>query len=113
MTVAQAQYEDASFAGNYNIGPDESDCVTTGELVDIFCNAWGSGLKWKTQAIDQPREANFLKLDCSKFKAKFNWTPRWTVREAVEKTIDWTKIYRVKGSLTGCMINQIEEYLER
>ena len=26
------------FIGNYNIGPDEKDCITTGELVEIFCN---------------------------------------------------------------------------
>ena len=112
IMIAQAQYEDASFAGSYNVGPDESDCVTTGELADIFCKAWGGGLKWETQSIEQPREANFLKLDCSKLKSVFDWKPRWSVREAVEKTIEWTKIYGVKGSMTGCMINQIEEYLE-
>ena len=113
IMIAQAQYEDASFAGSYNVGPDESDCVSTGELVDIFCKAWGGGLTWEAQSIKQPREANFLKLDCSKLKSVFDWKPRLTVREAVEKTIDWTKIYGVKGSVTGCMINQIEEYLER
>ena len=41
LMIAQKQYEDPKYAGFYNVGPDDCDCVTTGELVDLFCNAWG------------------------------------------------------------------------
>lgn len=40
-----------------------------------------------------PHEANFLKLDCSKIKRVFGWKPRWGVEEAVEKTVEWSKVY--------------------
>ena len=40
LMVAKAQYEDGKYAGYYNVGPDDKDCVTTGELVDMFCSAW-------------------------------------------------------------------------
>lgn len=73
LMIAKMQYEDIKYSGYYNVGPDECDCVTTGQLVDIFCNAWGNGQIWKSMAIDTPHEANFLKLDCSKLKATFNW----------------------------------------
>ena len=46
LMIAQRQYEDLSFAGWYNVGPDECDCVTTGPLVDLFCSCWGDGAKW-------------------------------------------------------------------
>ena len=41
LLIAQRQYEDSRFAGYYNVGPDDCDCVTTGTLVDLFCRAWG------------------------------------------------------------------------
>ena len=37
LLIAQRQYEDSRFAGYYNVGPDDCDCVTTGTLVDLFC----------------------------------------------------------------------------
>ena len=40
LMLAKAQYENKALAGNYNVGPDDSDCWTTGELVDLFCNTW-------------------------------------------------------------------------
>lgn len=43
LTVAMRQYEDRSFAGYYNVGPDDEDCIATGELVDLFCGFWGGG----------------------------------------------------------------------
>ena len=43
LMIAAAQYEDGRFAGYYNVGPGDEDCVTTGELVDLFCRAWGEG----------------------------------------------------------------------
>lgn len=41
LMIVAKQYENGRFAGNYNVGPDECDCVTTGELVDLFCKHWG------------------------------------------------------------------------
>lgn len=38
LMIAQKQYEDGHFAGWYNVGPDDCDCLTTGELVTLFCD---------------------------------------------------------------------------
>ena len=35
LMIAQKQYEDIKYADYYNVGPDECDCVTTGDLVDL------------------------------------------------------------------------------
>lgn len=112
MMIAEAQYADKKFADCYNVEPDESDCVTTGELVKIFCDCWGEGLTWESLTTDLPREANFLKLDCSKIKAVFDWSPRWNVATALEMVADWTKTYRAGGDLSACMERQLETFLE-
>ena len=111
LMIAKMQYEDIKYSGYYNVGPDECDCVTTGQLVDIFCNAWGNGQIWKSMAIDTPHEANFLILDCSKLKATFNWQPRWHIDKAVEKTVEWAKAwYKEPQAISEIMDKQIKEF---
>lgn len=39
--IAQAQYENPACAGSYNVGPGDDDCITTGQLADLFCDSWG------------------------------------------------------------------------
>lgn len=111
LTIAQSQYMDRKYAGYYNVGPDDCDCVTTGELVDLFCTKWGNDQKWINQYDGGPHEANFLKLDCSKVKSVFGWKPRWHIEEAIEKTIAWSKEYYGSGDVAACMDIQINEFI--
>lgn len=111
LMIAARQYEDSSFADWYNVGPDESDCVKTGELVDLFVQKWGEGLSWVNRSDGGPHEANFLKLDCSKLKNTFGWRPRWSIETAVEKTVEWSKCYLSGGDVRECMDRQIDDFL--
>lgn len=110
LMIAAKQYEDKSYQGYYNVGPDESDCVTTGNLVDIFCDKWGEGMTWVNKSDGGPHEANFLKLDCSKLKTVFGWKPKWNFDMAMEKTVEWSKVYVNGGDVIACMDRQIEEF---
>ena len=112
LMIAQAQYEDGKYADWYNVGPDDCDCVTTGELCDLFCEIWGEGQNWKNVSVDGPHEAQFLKLDCSKLKTTFGWQPRWHITEAMEKTVKWAKAWnKDKGSIAEVMEQQINEFM--
>lgn len=112
LMIAARQYEDGKYAGWYNVGPDECDCVTTGALVDLFCAKWGDQAAWEDLSEpNAPHEANFLKLDCSKIKAVFGWAPRWHIDDAIEKTVEWTKVYFSKGDIPAVMDEQIKEFL--
>lgn len=113
LMIAENQYRDGKYAGSYNVGPDEEDCVTTGELVNLFCQAWGEDMTWidKSQK-NAPHEANFLKLDCSKLKFTFGWTPRYHIADAIGQTVAWAKAYRdEKDNIAVCMEKQIEDFL--
>ena len=109
LMVAKAQLEDLKFEGYYNVGPDDRDCVTTGTLVDLFCEAWGEGLTWINKHDGGPHEANFLKLDCSKLKTTFGWHPQYTVKQAIELTCEWCKVYEKGGDVVAVMDRQIAE----
>ncbi len=112
LTIAQKQYEDKQYAGFYNVGPDDCDCVTTGELVDLFCKTWGDGAAWENQAEENaPHEANFLKLDCSKIKAIFGWKPRWHMAECMEMVCRFSKVWLNGGDIPEEMDWEIKEFV--
>jgi len=111
LLIAQKQYWNEKYADNYNVGPDDSDCVTVREIATMFCNSWSNGLKWTTKTNFGPHEANFLKLDCSKIKNKLGWKPTWNISKAIEKTIEFAKVYHENGDITKCVENQINEFI--
>ncbi len=111
LLLAEKQYHDAQFSGAYNIGPDNQDCITTSELVSIFSRKWGKGFSYEVGLSDGPHEANFLKLDCSKFKQTFKWLPLMNIETAIEKTVEWAKQFAEGQPTIACVENQIEDYL--
>lgn len=112
LLIAQAQYEDGKYADWYNVGPDECDCVTTGQLTDIFCRHWGEGIGWKNVSVEGPHEANFLKLDCSKIKSHLGWQSRWHIEEALRETVAWAKAWQRGEDLRLAMEMQINRFLK-
>ncbi len=112
LMIAAMQYRDGKYAGYYNVGPDDRDCFQTGALVDTFVRYWGENMKWVNQHDGGPHEASFLKLDCSKLKTTFGWSPRWNLETAIEKVVAWTKVWSAGGDVRGCMDKQITEFLE-
>ncbi len=129
LMIAARQAADVKYAGFYNVGPDECDCVTTGDLTRLFGKYWGDGFASVIHQIpDAPHEANFLKLDCSKLKSVFGWRPTWHIDDAIEKTVEWSKIYidtrssnesegrdlaNLAQALRDLMDKQIREFLQQ
>lgn len=116
LMIAAMQYGDISYAGYYNVGPDDNCCFETGRLVDMFVSKWGDGLKWVNKYDGGPHEANFLKLDCAKIKSKFGWRPTWELDTAMDRIIEWTRLY-INGAsakeLRDCMDRQISEFMSQ
>lgn len=113
LMIVKAQYEDIKYQDYYNVGPDDRDCFQTGALVDLFVKHWGDGMRWVERYDGGPHEANFLKLDCSKLKKTFGWKPNWDLDKAIEKTVEWSKIYISGGDINACINKQIDEFLNK
>lgn len=115
LLIAMKQYEEKACEGSYNIGPEDKDCFTTGNLVELFCKQWnqqtGNNLNWLDQSDGGPHEANFLKLDCSKMKKTFDWTPKWNLQIAMDHIVSWALCYQNGEDVVECMNEQIKEYL--
>ncbi len=117
LTVAALQYDNMTFAGSYNVGPDDSDCITTGEMVTCFCDRWNSDSKhekaeWINGNAGGPHEASFLKLDSSKAREVLGWNPVWNVKDAISRVAEWTDVYMNGRDVFECCEKQIGSFLE-
>ncbi len=110
LLIVEKQYGNHQLAGSYNVGPNDIDCVETGNLVDLFCKSWNDGLIWINKHDGGPHEANFLKLDSSKIKAKLGWFPVWNIQDAIDQTVKWTKAYLNHQNVSLVMDQQIMAY---
>ena len=111
LMIAKEQYENGAVAGYYNVGPDEVDCATTGQLVDLFVKSWGQGLTWVNRSDNGPHEANFLKLDCSKLKKTFGWKTTWHIDRAIAEVVAFTKVYAAGGDIRAEMDKEILSFM--
>ena len=107
LMILQKQYEDRKLSGYYNVGPDDADCITVGELAKIFCDTWGEGASCECRPDGGPHEAGLLKLDCSKIKSELGWMPKYDIRTAVEKTVEWSRAYISGEDVIAVMETQI------
>lgn len=111
LLLAMRQWERQELADCYNVGPDESDCITTDGLAALFCRCWGDGMSYEAVRMEWPHEAGFLKLDCSRLKTGLSWQPRWHIGEAVARTVEWAKADMRGEDMAGVTDKQIKEYL--
>lgn len=117
LLIVEKQYEDYGFADWYNVGPDEADCITTGELVNLFAEKWNNvstkKFEWKIQGDLGPHEANFLKLDCSKIKQKLNWSSTWHIDDTIDRIVEWSYAYLAGNDIISVMEKQIKEFQKK
>lgn len=110
LMIAAKQYEDNSYSGYYNVGPNDFDCYMTRDLVDLFVKYWGNDASWEECNVHGPHEANFLKLDCSLLRRKFDWKPKWNLDKTIEKTVEFTKYFISDRDIRKCMDDEIDEF---
>ncbi len=108
LLIAHKQYTDFSLADSYNVGPAQEDCLTVGEMAELFCRAWGEGLRYtvhrETNAV---HEAGLLRLDNARICSRLGWAPRWDAETAVRKTVEFTKQAMYEQNVSGVLDAQI------
>lgn len=113
LIIVMKQAQNIKYSGYYNVGPDDKDCITTGELADLFVKFWGEGVKWNNLSEKDIRhEASFLKLNCTKLKDTFAWNPVWHVEDAVRETVYWYKAWKEKRDMIAITEAQIRDFLK-
>ena len=101
------------FADGWNFGPSDNGVVDVRCLANLVREVWGEGGPSFEfgQAVDQPHEANLLRLDIAKATSKLDWRPMLTLEETVRWTIDWYRCHQAKPTMAQMITEQqIEQY---
>lgn len=111
MLLAQKLFEEKNqYAEAWNFGPNENDAKSVQWIVESLISKWGGNCKWRKDLNEQPHEASYLKLDCSKVKQKLGWQPKWTLDEALLQIVAWQKAYMQNKNMRDTTLNQIDQY---
>lgn len=111
LTLAQAlRLAGASVAGGWNFGPFGEDEKPVSWLVNRLSEFLGNEVSWNDDRGRHPHEAQSLKLDISKARAKLGWTPRWSLDRALHETATWYQAAREGKDMRAFSINQIKNY---
>lgn len=111
LVLAQKLYEEgAAYAEGWNFGPNDDDAKPVQWIVEKLTQSWGESARWVLDRSDHPHEAHYLKLDCSKAKARLNWHPRWHIEDALNATIDWHRAYLNGEDMRELTLRQIGNY---
>lgn len=111
LQLAQKLYEDGvAYAEGWNFGPNDEDAKPVQWIVEQLTAAWGEGASWQLDRAEHPHEAHYLKLDCSKAKARLNWHPRWSLMLALQKIIEWHKQWGTGADMKSITLAQIAEF---
>ena len=111
LTLAELLYSEGNqYAEAWNFGSPAEDTKPVNWIVKHMIQAWGEQASWIVDTDDYPKEANYLKLDCSKAQQRLHWYPRWNLEMALEKVIEWHQERNNGSSPKEICINQIVEY---
>jgi CDP-glucose 4,6-dehydratase len=112
LMLAEKLYAEdgASFAEAWNFGPADEDARPVQWIVERLTEAWGEGAAWQLDRDPQPHEAHYLKLDCSKAKARLGWQARWSLVQALDRIVEWHKAAQQGADARQLTLQQIAAY---
>ncbi len=112
LLLARKLYEYGPQYGEaWNFGPQDSDARSVEDILGVLLNKFQSPSTYDMDKNVQFYEASSLRLDCSKARLKLNWQPKWTIEQALDKIVEWTKVYVAKGDVASISAKQIDEYV--
>jgi CDP-glucose 4,6-dehydratase len=111
LLLAEKLYGDPSrFSQAWNFGPDESDSLPVGTLLERLGRSWGPGMRWQIDNGQHHHEAKYLRLDSSKARAILGWRPLWKLDQALEATAQWYKALQLQEDAASLTLRQIRAY---
>lgn len=111
LALAERLYADgAAFAEGFNFGPHDTDARPVQWIIERLCAQWGDGAAWELDGAPQPHEAIYLKLDCSKARARLDWQPRWQLQRTLDEIVAWHKAHARGDDMRSVTLAQIASY---
>jgi CDP-glucose 4,6-dehydratase len=111
LTLAEHLFSQGSaYSEGWNFGPHDEDARPVQWIVEQLALSWGNGVKWRQDPGQHPHEANYLKLDISKAKARLGWRPCWDLQTALQNITHWHCAWLGQEDMKQLCLDQILQY---
>jgi CDP-glucose 4,6-dehydratase len=103
--------EPVKFSGAWNFGPPSTQNFTVSNILDKLTKLWGDNANWSSiSPKPQNHESKMLKLDSTKAFELIEWTPLWSVDQALTATVSWYKDHQLNKDMREITLTQIASY---
>ncbi|MDQ1195558.1 CDP-glucose 4,6-dehydratase [Agrobacterium sp. SORGH_AS 787] len=89
LVLAERLWETPQLAGSYNFGPVSHEAASVRQVIEIARSAYGEGEVIYGDSADGPHEAGWLALETAKARHSLGVMPRWTLEQAITRTMTW------------------------
>ena len=111
LTLAEHLFSQGSaYSEGWNFGPHDEDSRPVQWIVEQLALSWGNGANWHQDPGQHPHEANYLKLDISKAKARLGWGPCWDLQTALQNITHWHRAWLGQEDMKKLCLDQILQY---
>lgn len=99
------------FAQGWNFGPKDEDARPVEWILNYMVDSWGDGAHWQLDRDSHPHEANYLKLDISKARARLNWAPTWNLEKTLSRIVQWHRAFLSGADIQAQCLDEIHAYM--
>lgn len=111
MNLAEKLWSSGSeFSEGWNFGPLENDEKPVKWIVEKLTKQWSNNIKWDIDNSVNLHEENYLRLSCLKASSRLSWTPKLSLEQGLEWTIEWYKQYKQNNDMRNITEQQIEKF---
>lgn len=110
LALARALWDTPALADAYNFGPETTEAASVRAVVDLAQAAYGRGRIRYAQQLEGPHEAGLLTLDTSKARTALRVGPRWSLTQAVGRSMDWYRRFDAGEDALALCHADIDEY---
>jgi len=84
--------EGARFSRAWNFGPDQTGDASVASVAKALATMWGNDAEINSEGrTDDLHEADTLQLDSNAAKEQLGWRSRWSLSDALKRTVAWHK----------------------
>jgi CDP-glucose 4,6-dehydratase len=110
LTLAEQLWQRPELAGAYNFGPHGHEAVTVREVIELARQAYGKGQVCYNDDSSGPHEAACLALETSKARRLLGVKPRWSLDQAILRTMTWYKALQSGADARALCLAEIAQY---
>ena len=110
LILAQALWSDAAYADGWNFGPSDDEAQRVDWIVERVADRWPVAVRWERDPAPAPHEAQHLKLDSARARARLGWRPGWGLPDGIDALVEWYAAYADGADVREVSLAQLDRF---